>query len=823
MNSTSFVMAIAPPFTFSNNDKTFPARIRGLQRLSQQGFRRAITFARSETDISIAENSMLGAELHANSRPVSRASVLSLTSLSAWNRTSMMSTTDTDNDKLEYRLHRPSTANSTHSDISSVNSSSLSLAENITKLNSTLPGAAEFETASNVHGLIPPMKRFALPSPKPLPQESWPDFVERVLQPEACRPTATRRLSSSELSSLTSPTADHDQVIIEGPQKWSEGEWLDMENAVIGEARVVKEGDVKVVKKGDVKLIDVPKPKKQCATGSEGYQHKSFHSADVGVSQSLLDVLSKVVTKARSADGLQHNVLPYQPYRQPFDPFEEGSSSPDAESPSSSLSKSERRKCSIVQSSSNIELHLPPLATVITPPSPPAAVPAPLNINKVSWLDTADARPLDGTITAALDKVTGLLTRKLTNASPLTPGRVVMNSAFPFFPRSTPVSLAEDNRRHSCPILCEPIATPASDLTIRPKPGSQDLGFLHAPASSAASKTTRPEAKRSYSMDLDSGLLTRSDTVAAERQNPNEVFRTVMNQSYPVFLKRDGSSEVRLGTAHTGIRARPRLIKTKKFEENRLSLPVIKEVTTPPSTSRGDVSVAEQRKDSALDETEVKDFATTAVPDITVTSPSITTSSATGSISRSTTSTTNSEHSTTLDALLSTSTAAPVATDVARTVVDAADFPTIPTGPGHKPPRAPKKLVKRRPVPSVSPPVSASLLSLPSLHDISTHHPKSFASRVAHYGYKRGDSKPSTTKEASKLKSKKSLKQAASESVRELKLRHSAPQALGSHPPGRKDFVSGGVPVLALELEGENERLGEVWGRDVGRVIEGIA
>ncbi|KAF4550242.1 Hypothetical protein D9617_18g034330 [Elsinoe fawcettii] len=788
-------MAIASQLSLSNTDKTFPARIRGLQRLGQQGIRRAMTFARSDTEITTTNHNFLGVDLNPATRPLSRASVLSLASLSAWNRTSMLSTTDIQDNQVHYRLHYPSTTASSRSSISSHRSSISGIDACITDIDGAPPDAAAFEVASNTHGFIPPMKRFAIPSSQPLPSESWSSFMDRVLQPEACRPTTLRRLSSSEFNSPVTPGPEHDEVLFDGPSKCSEEDWLDLEETIIREAQVAKQASVKVVKKGEVKLVDISKPKIDQSLSSPAYQRRSFSTADLAITTSIMDVLGKIVTKSKSADSIKHDSLPYQPYSGRFDPFNESPAS-DNDSPTESLSKADCRKCSIVQSNSNIELHLPPPSDVVAPTAPTGPVSSTADINRISWFDATESVPLSFNATA-VDKDAGLLTRKLTNASPATPDRVVMNSAFPIFPRKPAKINTDDTRRHSCPIICKPIATPASEVIINPKP--------EVPASHY---TNRPALKRPYSADLSTGILSRADTVAAERQS--KVLRTAMNQSYPIFLRRD-SQDIHLGTAQTAIRVQPRLVRGKLVQNKRHNLPAITEVATPPSTSAGE-SLSGVRKDSFVEGTEVKDFASD-VPEIKVTAPSLAASNSvhsarsTGStpasdltVLETTTATASipAEERNTIDVLLYATVAAPVEEDTARVSIGdviAAAAPIVPTGPSHNAPRQSKKLVKRRPAPPLpksvriasstdSVPAAASDSDVGGEADKGTaegkqHHHLSFASRMHRRSAKLGSGK---------------IRAAVSESAREMSLRKSKPSALGSHEVGKRDYVGEDVP-----------------------------
>ncbi|KAG8627137.1 hypothetical protein KVT40_004620 [Elsinoe batatas] len=797
---------IAPQLTFTNTDRNFPARIRGLHRLGQQGIRRAMTFARTDATPAALDDSLLGADLASGLRPNSQASVLSLTSISAWNRTSMLSTSEAQSLNVEYRLHCPSTPASPRSSLSSDGSSISTIDACITKVDSSRPDAAAFEVASTTHGLIPPMKRFAFPSSTPLAQEAWPVFVNRVLQAESCQPIGPRRLSSFELNSPNASDSE-DEIKSDGPFKFSERDWLDMEEAVLEDAQAIKKTPIKAVKKGEVKLVNVPKPTATHKMTTPAYQRKSFSTPELAVTTSIMDLLDKIVTRSRSVNGLRHDSLPYQPYSQPFDPFNESPVS-DGEPPTDSLTKAERRKCSIVQSSNNIELHLPPSSEVITAKPVNNPLPAAADINRMSWFDASDSHPVVVS-TPALDLETGLLTRKLTNATPSTPSRVVMNSAFPFFPQQKVTCSADDTRRHSCPILCAPIAAPATQVMINPKPEV---------ATGAVVPVKRPAANRRYSADLTTGVLSRADTIAAQRQHRAEVLRTVMNQSYPIFLNRDSINSIQLGTAQTAIRVRPRLIKGKQPQLHRHSLPVIREVATPPSTSAGE-SFISKRKDSCTDAETLpaKDLAS-PLPGITFTAPSVTASNstrsattATDAASLPTTTDLSDRAETKIDALLASTVTAPVHPSTASASIGdaiAACTPVVPTGPSGPTPRhhQQKKLIKRRPV-YIAPSTASSttgdmVLSGVKGHDKEgkTHHPLSFASRMASKSSLAGKSSMGTK---AKLRSKKSLRLAASESQKEMALK------------GRE------VPRLVLPCQGGNGEKsfeGEVWRELEGRI-----
>ncbi|PNS16940.1 hypothetical protein CAC42_4904 [Sphaceloma murrayae] len=806
-------MAIVPQLTHSTPDKTLPARFRELQRLGQHGIRRAVAFTRSEPDVSHLTTSLLSAGSQQAIRPNSRASVLSLTTLSAWNRTSMLSTTDVSDRQIEYRIHRTSSTTSITSSSTQGSISTASIGENITEISCDIPDASSFEIASAVHGYIPPLKTFAISSPEPTPQESWTQFIERVLQPDACQPSSARRLSSSELDSPTAPITDRDLFILQGPNKWTEDEWVELEQAVVKEAQLVKEKDTKVIQRGDIRLVNVSKPKQHHPSlDSPAYQRNAFSSADVSTTQSILDVLGKIVTRTKSVDGLKHDALPYQPYSQPFSPFNQIGAA-DAEAPIRSLSKSDRRKCSLVQSNSNIELHLPPTPALATPNKPSSEISTPSAIHRISWLDTSDALPEIVPTTTDMEQEQGLVTRKLTNAGPTTPKRVVMNSAYPVFPIN-PYAGLKDNRRHSCPVLCNPIAVPATEVIISPKPEIALSARQHVAG--------RSESLETFSVDSTTGVLTRADTVAKERHNNEAVLRTVMNQSYPVFLKRGSSDDTQISFARAGVRVKPRLVRTRTFNAKRLSLPIITEMATPPSTTCSTASSPannDKRKDSGLTETNVTDFAST-FPEITVTSPSIASS---GSVTRSNTVTSNVESTSddapqpsTMEVLLASTVSTPISTTAHTADTTGASAPCVPTGPSSINPRVPRKLIKRRPVSSG--PVRSSqstLLSLPGTYDLPSlttapaHHPKSFASRMAK---RHTNQVRSSDKKKGKAKGKYTTK-AASESLSELNLsKEMHPMPLGCHLPGRRDYVSEGVPGSA--------GLGE-WGLETVRAIEG--
>lgn len=414
-------------------------------------------------------------------RPKSHRSVLSLNSLAAWNQLSSLTTDASPSQKVVLRVHCvPDTPSQADSSSTSLVPSSLPQSDKIDNLIDDL-----LRDLSSAKSHASELKACTLASKEQhqLPYMEIIDPISRVHEWSALVDAAfSDKVDPSELA--LSSTPDHDLTTFEGPYKHTEREWLHLESAVLRAGRSIKKElprsrtvpdtyrEAVPVGKGAVRLVNIPKATGQTAPfpwSKSDYTGLGLAHKGAGLT----------VPRTPSFDRLSHDALPYQPYSEQFDPFEEYSTpTPSASSHDGSrspLSPSSRAE-------QELFLPVPTSSSPLTSPMPSPAVSA----HRDTWLDDAsreqsgtpqsgrnDRRtspngsdastssisvskarlsdPFSGTqrdpsstankalsiVSSTFETNTGVLTRRITNASPSTPPRFVMNNSFPVVPRTT--------------------------------------------------------------------------------------------------------------------------------------------------------------------------------------------------------------------------------------------------------------------------------------------------------------------------------------------------------------------------------------------------
>ncbi|KAF2154302.1 hypothetical protein K461DRAFT_126392 [Myriangium duriaei CBS 260.36] len=463
--------------------------------------------------------------------------------------------------------------------------SSVDCYDSIDDVRASLPAAHDIETVSNANEQTPPTKKSPPPTGVQTASEDLSDMLDRAWQPDICLPLTLQSLPVELPTKTSVPTSSsqHDEIIIEGPDKFTEDEWAALEQEVIGGAfktRINVEeilthplGTLPVVKVGkflkqkpsrkrlikkaivhirqaeqtksglldatEVQIIEVPAKEffpvqtgpttkineteaaveeselvventvadsssvddqDESETLAEdssdvNLPHDSLSSVDpiveipVVESSSVNDQDGEAMLEARSDIILPHDTLPYQTYSSLFDLLEEYRPSSPAAHPFTSTHAHRR---SLSKSLAELDLHLP-------------------NINNTSWLSSrttsptsepdvlipnrptsiASSPPSNPTsqpnLFSSFDPTIGVLTRRLTNASPTTPTRVVMNTSFPLFQRPPPRRLSTQRE--------ELLARPTPALSSPPQQREGRLRVTN-PSPSTASRIGRLVSRR---------------------------------------------------------------------------------------------------------------------------------------------------------------------------------------------------------------------------------------------------------------------------------------------------------------------------------------
>lgn len=469
-------------------------------------------------------------------RPMARPSVMSFTSLRAWNRMSAMSVPEDFEPAVRlYALHPSNDAASTHTSVHVLNDLHADLADNNAEIIDGLSGTGDH---------LGRPKALEVPTRNLTKGCSWEDYVSQILSNESSENSAVGCVRTDAHSNSSTAT------LISYGTDMSEADWSELEASVLGSARLVRMASV-----ANVSARDQRQARGSCVSTPKIYGHKT-------------DCKSMSVPNL-----LPHDALPYQSYTGSLDdllptglPSELGSMLPLSVLRRTSLARLEMHLplAGDIVSSSIADFTLTPSVNFI--PSEPIVL-----RNATSWLDMSESETQDSkagspisvtsedldnppqvqqlarrivirkstqrrsqSLTESDSRIVkrtptnafGVPSRKITNAHAMTPKRFIMMDSYPVFTSTE----AKDQPTIATESKFDCLHKSPEDSTSFTVKGSK----VDAPAETNE-EHNKVRVRKSWIVETATtpGTMTRALTLA----KPGVPHRVVMIDGYPVFPK----------------------------------------------------------------------------------------------------------------------------------------------------------------------------------------------------------------------------------------------------------------------------------------------